>query len=266
MYHTIIAHFIAAIIILSVIFVVPYTVDNYLADNEIFSDEDGATGTYQWRYADSSSLMPAITRTDKITLAFCAQDYADAHSKSMKLNSSYSCTDYNSMKNLANEIMSIESHALSDLADTLQKRTSSMSDIDRSAYVLSFVQSIPYVSDYESTGKDDYWKSPCETLYGGGDCEDLSMLYAKLMQKIGYGAVLVYLYDSETRIAHMCTAVDVPGADGTYVEFGGVNYYCCETTAEGYTTRLALYNPVGNFSFGSYDCRIVIDTSPDSDH
>ena len=44
-------------------------------------------------------------------------------------------------------------------------------------FCISFVQSLNYTSDLESSGYDQYPRFPYETLYeNGGDCEDTSIL------------------------------------------------------------------------------------------
>lgn len=95
---------------------------------------------------------------------------------------------------------------------------------------VSFVQSIPYKTDRDSTGLDEYYKYPIETLVDGcGDCEDSAILTASIVREMGYGVVLL-LFDN-----HM--AVGIKGSDsmyGTYWTYGGEKYFYLETTAEGW--------------------------------
>lgn len=93
--------------------------------------------------------------------------------------------------------------------------------------VVAFVQSIPYVEDKVSTGQEEYPKYPIETLYEqSGDCEDKSILMASLLDRLGYGVVLLAMPN------HM--AVGVKGASsipGTFVTYQGNRYYYLETTS-----------------------------------
>ena len=95
---------------------------------------------------------------------------------------------------------------------------------------IAFVQSLPYTSDPETTGIEEYPRYPLETLVdGGGDCEDVAILIASVLHEMGYGAVLLKLPQ------HM--AVGVAGEDlfdGTYFVYNGTRYYYQETTAKGW--------------------------------
>jgi hypothetical protein len=101
------------------------------------------------------------------------------------------------------------------------------SDLKKANFVLSFVSDLEYTYDNESVGPDEYWRYPLETLYDEtGDCEDTSILYASLMEALGYDAVLFLLP------GHMAAGLDADGATGSYVEYGGVKYFYCETTGD----------------------------------
>jgi len=57
---------------------------------------------------------------------------------------------------------------------------------------LLLVQSIPWIGDFYSTGRADYWRYPIETLAdGGGDCEDLAILAVALLRRLGEPAVFM---------------------------------------------------------------------------
>ena len=97
--------------------------------------------------------------------------------------------------------------------------------------VISFVQSMPYTVDDETTPYDEYPRYPLETLFDrGGDCEDTSILVAALLDRMGYDIVLLHLENER----HMAVGVSVPNAYGMYYDYGGKKYYYLETTGEGY--------------------------------
>jgi len=104
------------------------------------------------------------------------------------------------------------------------------SDMDTVNNIITFVQSLEYVSDKIGTGYDEYPKFPLETLADqGGDCEDSAILLASLLRELGYGTVLIQLPD------HM--AVGVRGNEsvpGVYYEVDGIRYYYVETTSTGW--------------------------------
>lgn len=93
-------------------------------------------------------------------------------------------------------------------------------------FVLKFVQNLEYSYDNDTTPWNEYWRYPVETLVDeGGDCEDTSILYASLMEAMGYDAVLILLP------GHAAVGIEGSGYPGTYYNYNGVNYYYCETTS-----------------------------------
>jgi hypothetical protein len=94
------------------------------------------------------------------------------------------------------------------------------------SFCVSFVQSLNYISDLESTGYDQYPRFPYETLYvNGGDCEDTSFLSVAILQAAGYDAVLLELPE------HMALGIKCnPKQKGRSFEYQGSNYYYLETT------------------------------------
>lgn len=105
-----------------------------------------------------------------------------------------------------------------------------LSDIDNVFNVVSFVQSLQYVSDDSSRGEDEYVRYPIETLVDGvGDCEDVVILAASILHEMGYSVLLVMLPE------HLALAVKYDkNFPGTYYEYGGSRYYYLEMTNEGW--------------------------------
>ncbi len=95
-------------------------------------------------------------------------------------------------------------------------------------FAASFVQKLPYALDVETTGYDEYPRYPIETLVDeGGDCEDTSILLAKLLHTMGYDVVLVNL------TTHIAVGVlEGQGFCGTYYRHNGKRYFYLETTGE----------------------------------
>lgn len=95
---------------------------------------------------------------------------------------------------------------------------------------MTFVQSLPYVSDSVSSGYDEYPRFPFETLYnGGGDCEDSSILLASILYDMGYGVVLIDFP------GHVAVGVKGDGSIyGNYYEYEGEKYFYLETTNSGW--------------------------------
>jgi len=102
------------------------------------------------------------------------------------------------------------------------------------ATVTSFAaacQNISYVTDLESTGRDEYWRYPIETLADQvGDCEDFAVLLCALLRRAGFRSLLVLMP------GHAAVAIEAPtDVIGSYLEFEDVRYYFCETTQEGWS-------------------------------
>ncbi len=97
-------------------------------------------------------------------------------------------------------------------------------------FALAFVQSIPYATDLNSTGYQDYPRFPVETLFDNiGDCKSHSILFATLVLMLGFDAVYINPPD------HLAVGVLGNNLGGTYWTYNNQNYYYCETTGEGFT-------------------------------
>jgi hypothetical protein len=97
-------------------------------------------------------------------------------------------------------------------------------------FVLAFVQSIPYATDLNSTGYQDYPRFPVETLVDNvGDCKSHSILFATLTLMLGYGTVFINPPD------HLAVGILGNNLQGTYWTYDNQTYYYCETTGEGFT-------------------------------
>lgn len=104
------------------------------------------------------------------------------------------------------------------------------SSLDNMRNVISFVQSLRYVTDIESKGVEDYVRFPLETIVDGeGDCEDFSILAATILHEMGYHVLLVMLPE------HLALAVECSdNLEGTFYEYEGSRYYYLEVTNPGW--------------------------------
>lgn len=118
----------------------------------------------------------------------------------------------------------VDDGTLLELMRILSAYGSGMDRTEFARFVLSFVQTIPYVTDEDSVGEREYWKYPLETLWdGGGDCEDSTILYDTMMLMAGYDVAFVLFQD------HAMSAVSVD-VDGHSLIRDGIVYVFCETT------------------------------------
>jgi len=128
------------------------------------------------------------------------------------------------------------SHALENIS-----KENGWDALTEANFILTFVQNIPYVSDYPSTGFMDYYKFPLETLVeGGGDCEDKSILLATILTILGYDAILFAMQIEYKGIyGHVAVGLNVEEKSGPfsiylndYYSYDGKDYYYMESTGE----------------------------------
>jgi hypothetical protein len=108
-----------------------------------------------------------------------------------------------------------------------ERRYSTYAEISNA---LAFVQAIPYALDIDSTGVEDYWRYPIETMHDQtGDCEDTTILAAAVLRRLGHRVGTMLLPD------HAALAVEAPpGTPGDFIVHEGRPMYYCETTDTGW--------------------------------
>ncbi len=97
-------------------------------------------------------------------------------------------------------------------------------------FIAAFVQGLPYTSDIETTGHNDYPRYPVETLADfGGDCEDTAVLLAALLDSMEYKVVIV-AYPGHRGIG----VLGDQNTYGIYWEHDGEQYFYLETSIGGW--------------------------------
>ena len=150
----------------------------------------------------------------------------------------------------------VDDGTLLELMRMLSAYGSGMDRTEFAGFVLSFVQTIPYVTDEDSVGEREYWKYPLETLWdGGGDCEDSTILYDTLMLMAGYDVAFVLFQD------HAMSAVSVD-VDGHSLTRDGIVYVFCETTT---VSEIGLTSKGHTEDDVYYWCPVVVGPGTDTD-
>ena len=150
----------------------------------------------------------------------------------------------------------IDDGTLLELMRMLSAYGSGMDRTEFARFVLSFVQTIPYMTDEDSVGEREYWKYPLETLWdGGGDCEDSTILYDTLMLMAGYDVAFVLFQD------HAMSAVSVD-VDGHSLTRDGIVYVFCETTT---VSEIGLTSKGHTEDDVYYWCPVVVGSGTDTD-
>ena len=113
----------------------------------------------------------------------------------------------------------------------------------------AFVQGIPYalhkdpVTGQTTTGANDFWKYPVETLAdGNGDCIDDAILAGALLKEMNYDVAIVLLPQvSGTSAGHAVVGIACENCNGYYYPVEGKKYYYLDLTASGL--------PLGSMSY-----------------
>jgi hypothetical protein len=121
---------------------------------------------------------------------------------------------------------------IQNLAERINETTTQLgyNSYEQANFVLSFVQSITYNSDLNTTGFEEYPRFPIETLVDQtGDCDCKAILYVTLILTLNDGAVFINPTD------HLAVGVLGDGLHGTYWSYNNQTYYYAETTGVGFT-------------------------------
>ena len=200
---------------------------------------DGSSDGTQSSDDDDGSLWYGITTVTMLSNKEYVWEY-DGNSYSLNLN--VTAKDYYSYQNNGVDrspqlvsgmrpFVTSSDPVVVDLAQKLKGiATGSGFDQEQTENLaLAFCQGIRYSYDNISEGADEYFRYSVETLYDEtGDCEDKTILFASVTEAMGYDSVLLLMP------GHMAGGIALTGGSGTYVEDGGVNYFYCETTGEGW--------------------------------
>ncbi|MCL2549766.1 MAG: hypothetical protein FWE78_02345 [Methanimicrococcus sp.] len=91
--------------------------------------------------------------------------------------------------------------------------------------IITFVYTLPYTSDLETTGFVEYPRYPIETLVEGGDCEDRAILISALLYELGIENIIIQLED------HAAVGLKDNGKyTGKYYNYNGTRYYYAEVS------------------------------------
>lgn len=136
------------------------------------------------------------------------------------------------------------------LAKALYKAAPDKKPETLAAFILAFVQVLPYKADALTSISDETWRSPLQTLVDPGvDCEDSSILYTSLMSGIQQDSALVIVP------GHMLTAVSGKYT-GKGFKYRNKRYYFAETTSSGWSIgnlpSEIRTDPISVFSIDAY--------------
>lgn len=122
---------------------------------------------------------------------------------------------------------------VNSLIDSYKENHSEIEAYDFLNYILVFTQNIEYRSDFDSTGYDEYWKFPLETIFDRcGDCEDTMLLFVAIAHQCRDILEFDYRLSLQLMPDHACAGVIVDTT--TEYQKNPDGFIFGETTATGY--------------------------------
>ncbi len=193
---------------------------------KVIDDIEGRDFNWKYQmdtwYSAISNVLNLNNRSANISLPISFEDHQNALDADVPRKGSFG---------RLGEFITVDDESIKVLTSMLAQITHGMVHVERVNCILKMVQSIPYEDDIVNGQPQDYWNLPVETLWKqSGDCEDHALLFATLMEAMGYDTVIHYVM-TNTGKAHIAVGVSIPGATGSYVEVDGIEYYYCEATA-----------------------------------
>lgn len=143
---------------------------------------------------------------------------------------------------------------LAEIATYIESETKGWSQQETANMTLAFAQCIKYRYDLDSTGYEEYFKYPLETLFDqDGDCEDSSFLFCAIMREMGYDTSL-FLFNGHMAAGVALDSFTKEKSTSSSVsrntvgwKTGGISYYYCETTADGWRVGQVPVSVVNSF-------------------
>ncbi|MGD0818792.1 MAG: hypothetical protein ABR986_10435 [Methanomassiliicoccales archaeon] len=148
------------------------------------------------------------------------------HSDHRDQSKTYDCVSY----------VTKDDETIAKIAEEL-KTDASNKGYSTAQFMLSFGQNVPYGTDENTTGTDNYPRYPVETPVDNiGDRKDHSTLYVSLMesQVIDAGMVFLELTKTGVDIGHMAAGIWALCYGGAYVQYNDDDYFYCETMSPGW--------------------------------
>ncbi len=122
---------------------------------------------------------------------------------------------------------------VNSLIDSYEQNHSEIEAYDFLNYILVFTQNIEYRSDFDSTGYEEYWKFPLETVFDRcGDCEDTMLLFVAIAHQCRDILEFDYRLSLQLMPDHACAGVIVDTT--TEYQKNPDGFIFGETTATGY--------------------------------
>ena len=178
-----------------------------------------------WRWVFMKSLLRALPFIGLLILTAC--------SSVQTLNSSSQLFEYNESQQAASEIFQqwgdvLKRHAENNLKGENPACIQSSSNncqlrqwnefltelkgkpaMEQIMAVNDYVNQKTYKLDRENYGMNDYWATPMEFLYKGGDCEDYAITKLLSLLQLGFApdSMMVVLMDTKLKTPHAALAL-----------------------------------------------------------
>ena len=196
------------------------------AENDDLPNTNTITRTYNWRYRknwQSSIDIPEKTYNDYANSTVNRRPQSQTH-KPYEAMARFVTSDEKVIRDLAIKLKILANGQRYNSIETIN-------------FILSFVQlNVNYCNDSDTKGENEYWRFPVETLVDeGGDCEDSAVLFAAIMDALGYDVALLYYTweEGDELLGHLAVGIHLLGNHGHFEkDENGKKYFYCETASE----------------------------------
>lgn len=194
--------------------------------SEVEAGAGGGSPAYAWTapvYTDGT-LAPAYETRIVTDTGMTEEDYIDAVRDEKAIRGamvSYPSSIYSTMK-IPDRIFEHLAHSLEELQGIAGRGYTPM---QTAMAVRAMAASADYEKDSDSWGARQYAQTPAETLWlGRGDCEDLAILFACVMDRLGYGVRIL------EGSGHVMAAVRLEGSP--WADGGGWTAFECTSVSD----------------------------------
>ena len=191
------------------------TTDEQLSSLQEQLDTVIVTHRYTWYY---------LLETRRLDLSVSLLDYLESKGRTRP-------TDWSSYVDMAMDTR--DDYYIYQVVSVLDEPYSDglMNETQRIDYMITFIRSMPYISNNIAAPYDGIPLYPLETLFErGGDSEETSILVASLLYRMGVDVALLVFEDTK----HIAVGIAIPGDHGLYFEYNGKKYFYQETTQLGW--------------------------------
>ena len=179
-----------------------------------------------------ASLSFMLTQTPELANLFSTKTLSASHSLVLKLNKNL-MDFYNNYPQCELKVFftaPLSANVVRQLDVYFIPAFENKNDLERVAFLLKFIHdAIRYQTDGDQFGHEKYFFADETLYYPFADCEDRSVLLAKLINRYTSCKVIGLSYPT-----HVSLAINIPSVpNGKYIIYNNAHYYHCDPTYIG---------------------------------